>query len=121
MITRRDKVLAVIALTGLRRTERYPREGQLRSLSVDFQRPPADIHGLHHRKNLNPNRLHAVVDGVAFDGFEAGAVDHFDDLLFGHFYVAAGFDGVAVGEFAAVGDGAVEVVGAEVVAIKSPS
>jgi hypothetical protein len=27
------------------------------------------------------NLLHAVVDGVAFDGFEAGAVDHFDDLL----------------------------------------
>jgi hypothetical protein len=24
-----------------------------------------------------------AVDGVAFDDFEAGAVDHFDDLLFG--------------------------------------
>ena len=36
-----------------------------------------------------------------------GTPDHFDDLLFGHFYFAAGFDGVAVGELAAVGDGAV--------------
>src|SRR4051794_31002672 len=58
--------------------------------------------------------LHSVIDGISFYGLEAGAVDHFDDLLFGHFYFAAGFDGVAVGEFAAVGDGAVEVVGAEV-------
>ena len=45
---------------------------------------------------------------------EAGAVDHFDDLLFGHFYFAAGFDGVAVGELAAVGDSAVEIVGATI-------
>ena len=49
-----------------------------------------------------------VVHSVSFDGFEAGAVDHFDDLLFGHFYFAAGFDRVAVGEFAAV-----EINGAE--------
>ena len=59
---------------------------------------------------LDSNLLHAVVDGVAFDGVEAGAVDHFDDLLFGHFYFAAGFDGVAVGELAAVGDGAVDII-----------
>jgi hypothetical protein len=31
-----------------------------------------------------------VVDGVAFDGFEAGAVDHFDDLLFGPFHFPPG-------------------------------
>jgi len=40
-------------------------------------------------------------------------LDHFDDLVFGHFYLVVGLDGIAVGEFAAVGDGAVEVVGAE--------
>ncbi len=34
--------------------------------------------------------IHAVVDGVAFDGVEAGTVDHFDDLLFRHFYFAFG-------------------------------
>ncbi len=39
--------------------------------------------------------LHAVVDGVAFHGFETGTFDHFDDLLFGHFYFA--FGGVGVG------------------------
>src|SRR2546421_6148821 len=33
-----------------------------------------------------------------------GAFDHFDDLLPGHFYFAAGFDGVAVGELTAVDD-----------------
>jgi len=62
---------------------------------------------------LDAHFLKAVVDGVAFDGFEPGALDHLDDLLFGHFYFAAGFDGVAVGQFAAVGDGAVQIVGAE--------
>ena len=40
-------------------------------------------------------------------------MDHFDDLVLAHLYFAAGFDGVAVGELAAVGYGAVEVVGAE--------
>ena len=39
--------------------------------------------------------LNAVVDGVAFDGFETRTLDHFDDLLFGHFYFA--FGGVGVG------------------------
>ena len=57
--------------------------------------------------------LDSIIHRIPFDGFETGAVDHFDDLLFGHFYFAAGFDGVAVGELAAVGDGAVEVVGTE--------
>ena len=33
-------------------------------------------------------------------------MDHFDDLLLGHFDFVIGLDGVAVGEFAAVGDGA---------------
>ncbi len=32
----------------------------------------------------------AVVDGVAFDGVEAGTLDHFDDLLFGHFSIREG-------------------------------
>ena len=44
----------------------------------------------------------AVVDGVAFDGLEAGSLDHFYDPPFGHFYFAAGSDGVAVGELSAV-------------------
>lgn len=56
----------------------------------------------------------AVINRISFDGLESGAVDKVDDLGLCHFYFAAGFDGVAVGEFAAVGDGAVEVVGPEV-------
>jgi hypothetical protein len=83
------------------------------------------MHWLVSLFNVNTtNSLHcrdAVVVGISFDGLETRAVDHFDDLLFGHFHFASGFDRVAVGEFAAVGDGAVEVVGAEVVVIKSPS
>jgi hypothetical protein len=79
--------------------------------------------GTHTSLNVNSTtNLHcgdAVVEGVTFDGFEAGAVDHFDDLLFGHFYFAAGLDGVALGQLAAVGDGAVEVVGAKAGAITS--
>lgn len=37
----------------------------------------------------------SVVNGVPFNGLEAGSVDHFDDLWFGHFDFA--FVGVAVG------------------------
>jgi hypothetical protein len=55
---------------------------------------------------LLPCLLHAVVDGVSFDSLEPGTLDHFDDLLFVHFYFAAGFDRIAVDELAAVGDGA---------------
>ena len=51
---------------------------------------------------LSSYLLHRVIDGVAFDGFEAGALDHFDDLLFGHFYFAPGLDRVGMGELAAV-------------------
>ena len=58
--------------------------------------------------------FYVVIDRIPFHGLEASAVDHFDDLLLGHFDFAAGLDGVAVGEFAAVGDGAVEVARAEV-------
>src|SRR5436190_9206911 len=57
-----------------------------------------------------PNSLDSVIDRISFHSVEAGTVDHFDDLLFGHFYFAAGLDGVAVGELAAVGDGAVEII-----------
>lgn len=59
---------------------------------------------LHLTQNWTTNLYcrDAVVDGVAFDGLEAGAVDHFDDLLLGHFYFVARFDEVAVGEFAVV-------------------
>ena len=39
----------------------------------------------------------AVVDGVAFDGFEAGAGDHGDEFVLGHFGFASFFDGVGVG------------------------
>jgi hypothetical protein len=81
------------------------------------------MHWLVSLFNVNTtNSLHcrdAVVDGISFDGLGTRAVDHLDDLLFGHFHIA--LVRVAVGEFAAVGDGAVEGVGAEVVAIKSPS
>jgi hypothetical protein len=45
-----------------------------------------------HRARLDSNLLHSVIDGVAFDGVEAGVVATRDDLLFGHFYFAAGFD-----------------------------
>ena len=62
---------------------------------------------------LRSRFFNTIIHRIPFHGFEAGAVDHFDDLLLGHFDFAARFDGVAVGEFA-VGDGAVEVVGAEV-------
>ena len=62
---------------------------------------------LIYKQLLSNDLPNAVVDGIAFDGVEAGAVDHFDDLLFGHLHLA--FVGVAVGEFAAVGDGAVEI------------
>jgi hypothetical protein len=46
--------------------------------------------------------LHAVIDRIPVHSREAGVVDHFDDLLPGHFYFACG--GVCVGEFAAVGE-----------------
>jgi len=47
------------------------------------------------------HRRDAVVDGIAFDGLETCTLDHFDDLLFGHFHFAI-LDGVGFGEFAAV-------------------
>ena len=53
---------------------------------------------------LYSNLIDAIINRISFHGLEAGALDHFDDLLLGHFYFAAGFDGVAVGELAAVGD-----------------
>jgi hypothetical protein len=39
--------------------------------------------------------FNAIIDRIPLDGHKAGAVDHFDDLLFGHFYFA--FGGVGVG------------------------
>lgn len=48
------------------------------------------------RKNLGRD---VVVDGIPLHGFEAGAGDHLDDLLIGHFDFA--FVGAAMGEFAA--------------------
>ena len=47
--------------------------------------------------------LYQVINRIYLNSLKAGAVDHFDDLLLGHFYFA--LVGVAVGEFAAVGDG----------------
>jgi len=32
--------------------------------------------------------LYSIIHGIPFNSFEAGAVDHFDDLLIGHFYFA---------------------------------
>src|SRR3712207_7502863 len=52
--------------------------------------------------------LDAVVEGVALDGLEAGVFDEGDDLLLGHLDLAVCFDRVALGEFAALGDGAVD-------------
>jgi hypothetical protein len=37
----------------------------------------------------------AVIDHIPFHSLEAGALNHFDGLLLGHFYFAAGFDRVA--------------------------
>jgi len=39
----------------------------------------------------------AVVDSVSLNGFKSCTLDHVNDLLFGHFYFAAGFDEVDVG------------------------
>ncbi len=36
----------------------------------------------------------AIIHSIPFHSLEAGTVDHFDDLLLGHFDLAAGFDGV---------------------------
>jgi len=55
----------------------------------------------------------AIIHRIPFNRFEAGVFDHGDEFLFGHFYLAV-FDRVAFGELAAVGDGAVEVVGADI-------
>jgi hypothetical protein len=44
-----------------------------------------------------------IIHRISFHGLEPGAVNHFYDLLFGHFYFAAGFDGVAAGEFRRTG------------------
>ena len=43
-----------------------------------------------------------VINRIPFHGFEASAVDHFDDLLFGQFHFA--FGSVGVGLLAAVND-----------------
>lgn len=56
-------------------------------------------------RNTHTSLGDAVVNGVSFHGFEAGAGDHFDDLLLGHFDFVIGLNGVAVGEFAAIGEG----------------
>ena len=69
---------------------------------------------LARRLIVSCNCIYSIINCVAFDGFKSGAFDHFDDLLLGHFYFAPRFEGVGVGEFAAVGDGAGEVVGTEV-------
>jgi hypothetical protein len=48
----------------------------------------------------------SVIHRIPFHRLETSALDHFDDLLFSHFYFAAGLDGVTMGELAAVGNGA---------------
>ena len=68
---------------------------------------PLTTHTFRSTPNGRTN-LHcrdAVIVRVSFHGFETGPTDHPDDLLLGHLHLTAGFDGVAVGEFAAVGDG----------------
>jgi hypothetical protein len=50
-----------------------------------------------------------VINRIPFHSLEAGALDHLDDLLLRHLDFVARFDGVTLGEFAAVGDGAVKV------------
>ena len=41
---------------------------------------------------LDRNRFHPIINRIPFHRFEAGSLDHFDDLLLGHF------------DFAPVGD-----------------
>ena len=48
-----------------------------------------------------------VIDRIYLHSLEAGAVDHFDDLLLGHFYFAVAR--IAVGELS-VGYCAVEII-----------
>src|SRR3712207_4950961 len=58
--------------------------------------------------------LDGAVERVALDRFEAGVFDERDYLLLRHLDLAAGLDRVALGQLAAFGDGAVEVVRAVV-------
>ena len=62
---------------------------------------------------LDRNRFHTIINRISLHSLEASVFDHGYQPLLRHFYLAV-FDGVAFGELAAVGDGAVEVVGAEV-------
>ncbi len=62
-----------------------------------------------HCGELYSNGLNVIIHRFPFQGLEAGALDEFDDRLFGRFYFAAGFDGIAKSEFAAVGDACVEI------------
>ena len=57
-------------------------------------------------KNLCPR--YTVVDRIPLHSLKPSPLDHGDDLGFGHLYFA--FGGVGVGQFAAVGDGAADVV-----------
>jgi len=53
----------------------------------------------HRIRITNLHYSDAVIDRISLDHLEAGAVDHFDDLVLGHFYFAAGFDEIALAEF----------------------
>ena len=46
----------------------------------------------------------SIIHRVPLHRLEAGAFDHLDDLLLRHLYLIIRFDGVDVGEFAAVGE-----------------
>lgn len=57
--------------------------------------------------------FHAIINRVALDRFKARVFNHPDQLGFRHFLFAAFFDRIAVRQLAAVGNRAVDVVGAE--------
>ena len=56
--------------------------------------------------NLCGDPLYTIVNCSPFNSFESGAFDHLDNFLLGHLDLVVRLNGVAVGEFAAVGDGA---------------
>src|SRR5687768_7599241 len=87
----------------------HPERADARKYRAPSSSLPLDI-------GLNPRRLmlDRVVERVALDGDEARVLDERDDLLSGHLDLVPGLDRVARGEFAALGDGPVEVVRAVV-------
>jgi hypothetical protein len=99
-----DAVTVKIILTDLRFAFVSHTQNLFRNVAPTF----------HSTQNWTTN-LHcrdAIINRIPFHSLEAGAFDHLDDLLLGHLHFVVGFDRVRMREFAAIGDGAVKVVGA---------